>query len=104
MFIVNADSLEVIKCMMVKNFNLIGLSNDGVMHLTKDHHDEFILQMLIIEKKSALPDCIEYEMPNDEYNKNLLTIAKSLFSFVDGVVGIGFSSDQSKEINKIQYY
>ena len=87
--------------MVIKDFHLIGLSHDGITYLTKEIHDEFIIQMLCIEKDRFPNDGISSELPNDEYNKNLLGKAKSLFSFVNGVFGIGFNWDKSKEINKI---
>ena len=96
--------LEVKKCMMVKAFHLMGLSNDGVTYLTKDNKDDFIIQMLILEKLGYDDGAIQYEMPNDEYNRQLLSKARALFSFVDGVFGIGWNRDLTDGNNKIQFY
>jgi hypothetical protein len=62
--------------MVIKDFHLIGLSFDGIMYLTKDIHDEFIIQMLCVEKDRIPNDVVYFELPNDDYHKNLLGKAK----------------------------
>ena len=60
--------------------------------------------MLVLEKITEHDGALEYLMPDDDYNKNVLNRARALFSFVDGVVGIGWCRDGTNETNKIQFY
>lgn len=104
-YIVSADTLEVEKSMIIKDFHLMGLSNEGVTYLTRDNSDGFVIQMLIVEKNDRNQiDAIQYDLPSDFFNVDLLCKAQFLFSFIDGIVGIGWNKDKSKEINKIQFY
>jgi len=39
LYVINATTLEITKCMTVKDLNLMSLNDEGIVYLTKDNQE-----------------------------------------------------------------
>ena len=91
LYVINATALEVTKCMTVKDLNLMSLNDDGVVYLTKDNQDgAYVIQFLKLEENQEMNKDIFFELPDLEDTYKYLKTACVLYSFVDGIIGIGW--------------
>ncbi len=84
--------------MTVKDLNLMSLNDEGVVYLTKDNQDgNYVIQFLKLELNQEMNKDIFFELPDQQDTYKYLKTACVLYSFVDGVIGIGWIQGQVKQ-------